>query len=180
MTVNTPRPNFSRPAPVSLSGQRLYLREEELDAGVAMILEAATILKAATSSIRAKHALTWTSAQILSALMRAPLGVASLAVNLGITKQAAIKTVEDLEARGLLSRQSDASDGRRKPLSLTSSGQAIARDVTSVLRTLLASAYRQAGGEAVAGSDKVLGALKQAGARAAEAERASLEQGQTL
>jgi DNA-binding MarR family transcriptional regulator len=163
MTVNTSRPNFARPLPNPLSGQRLYLREEELNAGVTMILEAATLIKATTQSVRARHKLTWNSAHALTQLLQAPQGVATLSVGLGITKQAAIKTAEELEARGLLTRAPDTRDGRRRPLTLTDAGEAVARDVVGDMRALLAKAYRKAGGEAVSGCDSVLGALKQAG-----------------
>jgi DNA-binding MarR family transcriptional regulator len=166
MTVNTQRPNFARPAPSPLSGQRLYLREDELDAGVEMIFEAANIIKAITASARRNHDLNWSGAHALALLLRAPQGVATLSTHLGMTKQATIKTAEDLETRGLLTRTADARDGRRRPLTLTTTGEAMARDIVGAMRGLLASAYRQAGGEAVTGCDQVLGALKQAYARA--------------
>jgi DNA-binding MarR family transcriptional regulator len=159
MTVNTPRPNFLRPTPVSLSGQRLYLREEELDSGIARFLSVVNLMKEVTQNVRQTHDLTWTSAHMLVTLLRAPKGVADLGTILGMTKQNAIKTAEDLETRGLLSRQTDPRDARRRPLALTPSGQDIAREIASAMRAPLASAYRQVGGEAVSGSDAVLAAL---------------------
>jgi DNA-binding MarR family transcriptional regulator len=159
MTVNTTRQNFVRPAPASLSGQRLYLREEELDSGVARFLDSATVMKDATLEVRTKHDLTWTGAHMLATLVRAPTGVAALASRLGVTKQSAIKTAGDLAGRGLLTRHTDSRDGRRRPLTLTQSGHDIAREIASAMRALLANAYRQAGGEAVSGSDAVLAAL---------------------
>jgi DNA-binding MarR family transcriptional regulator len=163
MTVNTSRPNFVRPLPNPLSGQRLYLREDELDAGVNMILEAANLIKATTLSVRTHYDLTWTGANTLALLLQGPQGVAGLAISLGLTKQATIKTAEDLEVRGLLTRTADPRDGRRRPLALTQAGEAMARDIVGAMRGLLAKAYRQAGGDAVAGCDAVLAGLKQAG-----------------
>jgi DNA-binding MarR family transcriptional regulator len=160
MTVNTSRPNFSRPAPPSLSGQRLYLREEELDAGLAMIFDAGNAIKMATLSVCDSHGLNWTQARALAALLRLPRGVKDLSDSLGLTKQAAIKTAEELEVRGLVTRVQDAADGRRRTLNLTAKGDAIARDIASAMRATLARAYRAAGGDAVAGCDAVLGALK--------------------
>ena len=166
MTVNTQRPNFSRPTLTPLTGQRLYLREEELDAGLAMILEAGHALKAATQMARDAHDVNWTQARALTALLRQPQGVLALSVRLDITKQAAIKTVEELETRSLITRATDARDGRRRTITLTATGDVIARDISTAMRSLLAKAYRQAGGEAVAGCDAVLNAIKAGGSNA--------------
>jgi DNA-binding MarR family transcriptional regulator len=160
MTVNTPRPTFLRPPVVAPSGQRLYLREEELDAGVAALLEVSHALKASTQAVRQAHGLNWTQARALAALLRASQGVQDLSVRLDITKQASIKTTEELEARGLVTRGPDDKDGRRRSISLTADGDLIARDIAAAMRGLLAKAYRHAGGEAVAGCDAVLGAIK--------------------
>jgi DNA-binding MarR family transcriptional regulator len=160
MTVNTPKSNFSRPTSVTLSGQRLYLREDELDAGLAMILEAGHVLKAQTQTTRDKYGLNWTQARALTAILKAPQGVLALSVGLDITKQSAIKIAEELEQRGLAIRSDDPQDGRRRTLALTSEGVAIARDVSAAMRTLIARAYRQAGSDAVAGCDAVLNAIK--------------------
>jgi DNA-binding MarR family transcriptional regulator len=165
MTVNTQRPNFLRPTPAPVSGQRLYLREDELDAGVAMVLEAGHALKAMTQAAREKHDLNWTEARALTALLRAKHGVLSLSTSLDITKQAAIKTAEALENRHLISRGDDPRDGRRKTLTLTVLGEEMARDLSTAMRALLAKAYRQAGGEAVAGCDAVLNAIKSGSAQ---------------
>ena len=165
MTVNTPRPIFSRPAAAPLSGQRLYLREDELDAGLAMILEAGHALKACTRLAREKYDLNWTQARALTSLLRTSQGVQTLSVHLDITKQTAIKTIEELETRHFVIRSSDPHDGRRRTIRLTASGDEIAREISAALRTLLAGAYRQAGGEAVAGCDAVLTAVKLGGAK---------------
>jgi DNA-binding MarR family transcriptional regulator len=159
MTVNTPKQGFVRPPTASLSGQRLYLREDELESGVLRFLSIATVMKEATHAVRKDYNLTWSAAHMLITLGRTPTGVAILATILGVTKQSAIKTAEDLEGRGLLMRETDLRDARRRPLRLTDEGYAQARAILVPLRTALASAYRQAGGEAVSGSDAVLSAL---------------------
>jgi DNA-binding MarR family transcriptional regulator len=160
MTVNTPRPNFSRQAPPSLSGQRLYLREEELDAGLALIFAANNAIKTATVLVCETNNLNWTQARTLATLLRIPLGVKDLSDSLGVTKQAAIKTAEDLEGRGLITRSLDSKDGRRRMLNLTTTGETMARHVANAMRATLGHAYRAAGGDAVAGCDAVLSALK--------------------
>jgi DNA-binding MarR family transcriptional regulator len=165
MTVNTQRPNFSRPTATSISGQRLYLREDELDAGLSMILEAGHALKARTQEARDKHGVNWTQARALTSILQAPQGVLALSVRLDITKQSAIKTVEELEMRKLVTRGDDPRDGRRRTIHLTPEGETMARDISAAMRSLLAKAYRQAGGEAVAGCDAVLAAIKSGGVK---------------
>ena len=160
MTVNTPRPSFSRAPLAPASGQRLYLREDELDAGVTMILDASYALKAQTLAARVKHDLNWTQARALAELIRIPQGVSALAVQLNITKQASIKTIEELELRRLVTREDDPRDGRRRTIHLTADGEIMARDINVAMRTLLAQAYRQAGGDAVTGCDAVLTAIR--------------------
>ena len=164
MTVNTQKPPFFRPAAPVLSGQRLYLREHELDAGVEMVLKAGYALKACTQEVRDQHRINWTQARALTAILHKPQGVSALSIGLDVTKQAAIKTVEELEMRQFATRSADVRDGRRRTITLTPEGETIARDLNSALRNLLAKAYRQAGGDAVAGSDAVLNAIKSAGA----------------
>lgn len=160
MTVNTQRSNVLRAGTTVTSGQRLYLREEELDTGVAMILEAGHALKSQTLASRIKHNLNWSEARALTTLLRVPQGVLGLSVHLDITKQAAIKTSQALEDRALVARVDDPRDGRRKTIQLTPKGEEVARDISGAMRALLANAYRQAGGDAVAGSDVVLAAIK--------------------
>jgi DNA-binding MarR family transcriptional regulator len=174
MTVNTQRPNFSRQAAPSLSGQRLYLREEELDAGLAMIFDANNAIKSATLATCETNGLNWTQARALATLLRLSLGVKDLSDSLGVTKQAAIKTAEDLEGRGLITRSLDAKDGRRRMLILTECGETIARQVATAMRATLGHAYRTAGGDAVAGCDAVLSALK--GGKAVRAVRQEVRQ----
>jgi DNA-binding MarR family transcriptional regulator len=159
MTVNTPRQNFARPAPPIVSGQRLYLREDELDAGLSLILQAGHVLKARTRESRDKHGLNWSQARALMCLLRAPQGVLALSAQLGTTKQATIKTIEELTVRGCVTRHDDPRDGRRRTIILTPDGETIARDLGVSMRALLAKAYRKTGGDAVAGCDAVLQAI---------------------
>lgn len=159
MTVNIAKPILPRPTVAIGNSQRLYLREEELDAGLDTIFEAVAVLRASTQDARASHQLTWLQARTLAALVRSSHGVLSLSKLLEITKQSAIKMVKDLEDRGLVTRQDNPRDARRRTIVLTTSGQALARDVSAAMRSVLARAYRQAGGDAVAGCDSVLTAL---------------------
>jgi DNA-binding MarR family transcriptional regulator len=62
---------------------------------------------------------------VIRALAREPLGLTELAEYLGVTKQAAIKVVDEMEARGLLVREPHPADRRAKVLVLTSKGLAV-------------------------------------------------------
>jgi len=62
---------------------------------------------------------------VIRALARAPLGLTELAEYLGVTKQAAIKVVDEMEARGFLVREPHPADRRAKVLRLTAKGSAV-------------------------------------------------------
>src|SRR3954449_4119113 len=56
---------------------------------------------------------------VIRALHDRPLPLARLAELLDVTKQAAQQTVDDMQAAGLVERQDDPADRRRKLLALT-------------------------------------------------------------
>jgi DNA-binding MarR family transcriptional regulator len=62
---------------------------------------------------------------VIRALARAPLGLTELADYLGVTKQSAIKVVDEMEARGFLVREPHPADRRAKVLVLTPKGVAV-------------------------------------------------------
>src|SRR5690348_16258480 len=62
---------------------------------------------------------------VIRALAEAPLELTALAERLGVTKQAAIKVVDEMEARGLLAREPHPTDRRAKRLTLTARGLAV-------------------------------------------------------
>jgi DNA-binding MarR family transcriptional regulator len=148
------------PPPTSLFGSaRLYLREDELDIGVANILDAASAIKRATEAKRHELGLSWADGRVLSACGRSPQPVLSLARRLAVTKQALAKTLDGLEKQGLILRDTDPRDARKRIVRLTPAGTRIEHELGALARTKLAAAYRMAGGDAVAGSDSVLRAL---------------------
>lgn len=159
MSVNTSQPSFLRPPAAPYSGQRLYLREEELDTGIEMLFDAVSTVKNAALTTCVHNNLNWTQGRALVAMLRRVHGVQSLSVTLGLTKQAAIKTIEELVALGLVVREANPQDKRRRSLVLTQAGRQIGQEIATAMRTPLAAAYRKAGGEAVAGCDLVLATL---------------------
>jgi DNA-binding MarR family transcriptional regulator len=64
---------------------------------------------------------------VIRALYESPLTLTALADRLGVTKQAAIKVVDEMEARGFVERRPVAGDRRAKALALTSRGAAVRR-----------------------------------------------------
>ena len=62
---------------------------------------------------------------VIRALHDEPLPLARLAELLDVTKQAAQQTVDDMQAAGLVVRESDPADGRRKLLALTAEGRRV-------------------------------------------------------
>ena len=61
---------------------------------------------------------------VLRALAGGGLTLTALAERLGVTKQAALKVVDDMEARGLVARVPSPEDRRAKLLTLTPRGEA--------------------------------------------------------
>jgi|SRR4051794_4822885 DNA-binding MarR family transcriptional regulator len=62
---------------------------------------------------------------VVRALHDRPLPLARLAEVLDVSKQAAQQTVDDMQAAGLLAREDDPADGRRKLLALTDEGRRV-------------------------------------------------------
>lgn len=58
-------------------------------------------------------------------LVSGPVTISTLAEQLGVTQQAASKSVADLEKRGYLSRRPDPADARARQVGLTERGQAV-------------------------------------------------------
>jgi DNA-binding MarR family transcriptional regulator len=79
----------------------------------------AAVAAAGVDDMRARYGF------VIRALARAPLGLTELAEYLGVTKQAAIKVVDEMEARGFLIREPHPQDRRAKVLVLTEQGQRV-------------------------------------------------------
>jgi DNA-binding MarR family transcriptional regulator len=62
---------------------------------------------------------------VIRALAGEPVGLTVLAERLGVTKQAAIKVVDEMQARGFLVREPHPADRRAKVLALTEKGEAV-------------------------------------------------------
>ncbi|ATC30953.1 MarR family transcriptional regulator [Caulobacter vibrioides] len=141
---------------------RLILREEELDGGLELILLAEASLWAAVDAVLETEALGlgrshWRAAFLLR--RRPGIGVQDLSKLTSLSKQAASRTLSDLEKAGLVERVSGDLDGRRRPAALTAEGVAFEQRTAERLRALLARAYRTGGLDGVAGTRRILAAL---------------------
>lgn len=156
MAVDNP---FTAISPDSEIYSRLFLRDEELQIGLAAIFEAASKLKSQSQTMRDKLGLTWAEAKVLIALGAKADSILNLALRLDVTKQALTKTLRTLEQKGYLERKTDRRDKRRQLMSLTSHGEEIKSELGRDMRALLTRAYRLSGADAVYGCDQVLWAI---------------------
>jgi DNA-binding MarR family transcriptional regulator len=141
---------------------RLILREEELDGGLELILLAEASLWAAVDAVLETEALGlgrshWRAAFLLR--RRPGIGVQDLSKLTSLSKQAASRTLADLQKAGLIERGSGDLDGRRRPATLTPEGIAFEQRAAERLRALLARAYRTGGLDGVPGARRILAAL---------------------
>lgn len=159
---------FNASTPNTETYSRLFLREEELQFGLAAIFEVAATLKNLCANDCAKFDLNWAEAKAIITIGAKADTVLNLGHRLAVTKQAFTKTLRSLEKRKILARIDDPRDKRRKIISLTDLGREIERDFGVNMRAALAQAYRNVGADAVFGSDQVLWsiiALSQSGKR---------------
>jgi DNA-binding MarR family transcriptional regulator len=82
-----------------------------------------------------------------------------LADLLGVSKQAAIKVVDEMEARGFITREPDATDRRVKLLRLTHKAHVVRRAALGASRRLERDLRRQLGGADVEAMRRALLAL---------------------
>ncbi|NGM51736.1 winged helix-turn-helix transcriptional regulator [Caulobacter sp. 602-2] len=141
---------------------RLILREEELDGGLELILLAEAALWAAVDGVLETEGpglgrSHWRAAFLLR--RRPGIGVQDLSKLTSLSKQAASKTLSDLQRLGLAEKAAGDLDARRRPAVLTEAGKAFEARVSERLRALLGRAYRTGGLDGVPGARRILAAL---------------------
>jgi DNA-binding MarR family transcriptional regulator len=92
----------------------------------------------------------------LQALGPRPITASALADRLGVTKQAAGKTVDVLEARGWVARTDDPDDARRRLLVLTAPGRALLSLSGEILDQLCAERRAAVGADDFAAFERAL------------------------
>jgi DNA-binding MarR family transcriptional regulator len=76
---------------------------------------------------------------VMGRLAAGPASVSDLAAFLGVSKQAASKTVEHMQANGLVHISPHPGDGRQKIVEMTSEGQKFRKDVEEIYADLESS-----------------------------------------
>jgi DNA-binding MarR family transcriptional regulator len=146
----------------SFADPRLILREDELDIGLELLLLAEAALWAAVDAalegeekgLGRPH---WRAAFLLR--RRPGVGVREIARLTGYSKQAASRTLAELERAGLIAKSAAELDARRKPARLTAEGEAFETRISERLRGLIARAYRDGGLDGVGAARRILASL---------------------
>ncbi|WP_339681806.1 MarR family winged helix-turn-helix transcriptional regulator [uncultured Hyphomonas sp.] len=115
----------------------------------------------AAEEARHKAGLSRPELQILMAIRYTPgQTVGDLRDSLSMTVPTFARIIGELDKRGLIEREREqASDKRRRTLTLSDAGTTLTTQITIVLRERLRLAYRAAGPDAVEGARKVMDAL---------------------
>ena len=146
----------------AVADPRLVLRDEELDAGLElMMLAEAAIWAGVDAGLEAEDLNLGRSHWRAAFLMkrRPGLGVQELAHITSLSKQAASRVISDLEGHGLAEKAQGDFDGRRRAATLTEAGAAFEARIAERLRGQLARAYRTGGLDGVGGARRILAAL---------------------
>ena len=146
---------------------RLILSEEELNAALELLMLAEAALWSAADVVldAEPDRLGRSHYRTLFLLRRRPgLGVRELSRLTALSKQAASRTLGDLEQLGLVEKNAGDADARRRAATLTTKGAAVEARISERLRAHVARAYRSGGLDSVAGARRILTAL--AGGRA--------------
>lgn len=146
----------------TIADPRLILREDELDLGLELLLLAEAALWAAVDSALEAEAAGlsrphWRAAFLLR--RRPGVGVREIARLTGYSKQAASRTLAELEKAGLVAKSAGELDARRKPARLTAEGEAFEARISGRLRALIARAYRDGGLDGVGAARRILASL---------------------
>lgn len=157
MTVNRPQP---APPPSTSADGRLYLRDQDLDQGAALIRAAARRLAELAEAAVGSPTLSGPELDILLEIHDGgPLDVTELRGRLGAPKQSTARNLNTLETAGLVTRLASTRDRRRRLVNLTPEGLALATRAAERRREALRLAFLSAGPDAVAGARRVLTGL---------------------
>lgn len=144
----------------------LFLREDQLHQAMELLFYAYRDFTAECDAILGTYGFGRAHHRVIYFVGRYPaLSVSELLGILRITKQSLSRVLGELVEQGFVSSRPGPADRRRRMLELTEKGRALENRLSSVQRACIARAYREAGGEAVAGFRKVLLGILNAGDR---------------
>ena len=140
---------------------RLFLRDEELDYGIALLLAGERALMKAAGKIASDFDLPQLAARMLITIRFQPgQTVSELRDQLHATTPTVARILGDLDQRGLIERRrNEQGDRRTRQLFLSHEGKRVTDPATLAMRDNLRTAYRAAGSGAVGGVRAVLEAL---------------------
>jgi DNA-binding MarR family transcriptional regulator len=142
-TMNSPNP--------------LFLREEELDRGLALLYFAGRQLNADADALRAEGAIDEIDHQALFMIGRHPgVTLAELCVMLAVGKQTLSRHLKRLAQAGLIDQESSADDRRKRHLRLTEKAALLLARVHLLQKRRLRLAFKSSGATAVEGFQRVL------------------------
>jgi DNA-binding MarR family transcriptional regulator len=160
MSVNVSTGTTVPPGGTAPRASPLFLRDEELDRALELLLLAGHGLAARRPPPEVAVGLGEPELELLWLVWRRPgTSAADLRRLLGRTKQSTSRHLQALETAGLVSRQADGADRRRRSLRPTEAGAALAAALAERRRLALRRAFQKAGPEAVAGFQRVLSEL---------------------
>lgn len=162
MTV--PNPSAPNPAPLKAAplkaASALFLREDEIRRGIELLYFGYIAMIRGADAILEDEGLGRAHHRALYFIARRPgLPVGELLRLLAITKQSLGRVLTELQARGLVLQQVGPQDRRQRLLRLTPEGDALEARLFSQLQNRMASAYAEAGQNAVTGFWAVLTGL---------------------
>lgn len=138
----------------------LFLREAEVRRGLELMFSGQAELARAIEAILADARLGRAHQRALYFIgRRQDLTVGALIQRLGITKQSLNRVLNELIDRQLVEIRIGRDDRRQRLLRLTEAGRALEDELFEAMRARLASAYAQAGQQAVGGFWAVLEGL---------------------
>ncbi|MEL7113710.1 MAG: MarR family winged helix-turn-helix transcriptional regulator [Pseudomonadota bacterium] len=140
---------------------RLFLKDEELDYGIALLLAGERALMKASGEIARTHAMPLLAARTLVTIRFQPgQTVNHLREQLDSTTPTFARIIGDLNKQGLIERRkSESGDRRTRQLYLSLEGKRVTDPAAIAMRDRLRRAYRAAGSGAVGGVRSVLEAL---------------------
>lgn len=138
----------------------LFLREEELRQCVELLFFAYRDFTAGPDEILKEYDFGRAHHRVIHFVGRNPgITVSELLDILRITKQSLSRVLNALIDRGFIIQKPGITDRRQRLLHLTDEGIRLEQKISSVQQNQVAKAFREAGGEAVAGYRKVLSGL---------------------
>ena len=135
----------------------LFLREEELRQGIELLYFAYRDFTAEPDQMLERYGFGRAHHRVIYFVGRHPgMTVSDLLGILRITKQSLSRVLGQLVREGYVVQKTGTTDRRQRRLELTEKGLELERRLSETQRTLIARAWRAAGGAAVEGYRKVM------------------------